>query len=114
MSKITIKEIREKYFSAKEAEIDFKWTYYVRRPISYYMAYPFLRLNISATSVTMIWLAVTALACAFLITGTYPNMIIGTGLLELAVILDCVDGHIARFNRPTITGEILDTWAGEI
>jgi phosphatidylglycerophosphate synthase len=114
MSKITIKEIREKYLAGKEKERKFKWTYYVRRPVSYYLAWPFLKLGISATSVTILWLIIACIGCAFIAAGTYVNMIIGTILLELAVILDCVDGHIARFTRQTYTGDILDTWAGEI
>ena len=114
MSKINIKEIRERYLSSKEKEKEFKWTYCVRRPISYCVAIPFLRLGVSATSVTILWLIVAAIGCAILASGTYVNMVIGATLLEIAVILDCVDGHIARFTRTTLTGEILDRWVGEI
>jgi phosphatidylglycerophosphate synthase len=71
-------------------------------------------LGVSATGVTIIWLIVAAIGCTFLASGSYMNMVIGTLLLEFAVILDCVDGHIARFTRPTRTGDILDTWVGEI
>jgi len=114
MSRITIKEIRDRYLIAKEKEKKFKWTYYVRRPASYYLAWPFLRLGISANSVTMLWLAIAMVGCAFLASGGYVNMIVGTILLEFAIILDCVDGHIARFTGPKYSGEVLDTWAGEI
>jgi hypothetical protein len=114
MSRITIKEIREKYLAGKAEERKFKWTYYVRRPISYYLTWPCLRLNISATTVTLIWLVVAAIGSAFMIQGGYFNMIVGALLLEFAVILDCVDGHIARFTRKTKTGEILDMWVGQI
>jgi hypothetical protein len=114
MSKVTIKEIKEKYLVAKEKEKKFKWTYYVRRPASYYMAWPFLRLGVSATSVTILWLALAVGACIFLASGGYANMVIGSVLLEIAIILDCVDGHIARFRGPKISGDVLDTWAGEI
>jgi phosphatidylglycerophosphate synthase len=114
MSKITVREIKEKYLTSKEKEREFRWTYYVRRPVSYYVALPFLNAGISATTVTVIWLVMAAIGCAFLASGSYYNMIIGAVLLELAVIFDCVDGHIARFTRPTRTGDILDTWVGEI
>ena len=114
MSKITIKQIREKYLSSKEKEKAFKWTYHVRRPISYYMALPFFRMGTSASTVTMLWLLIAGIGCVFLASGAYYNMIFGAALLELAVILDCVDGHIARFTRQTRTGDILDTWVGEI
>jgi phosphatidylglycerophosphate synthase len=114
MSKITIKQIKEKYLSSKEKEKEFKWTYYVRRPVSYYVALPLMNLGLSATIVTVIWLVIAVIGCAFLASGNYYNMVIGAALLELAVILDCVDGHIARFTRSTRTGDILDTWVGEI
>jgi hypothetical protein len=114
MSKITVKQIKEKYLASKEKEKKFKWTYYVRRPISYYLAWPFLRLGVSASAVTIVWLFVAIIGCGFMALGGYYNMIIGAVLLEFAVILDCVDGHIARFTRPTRTGDVLDTWVGEI
>jgi len=114
MSKVTIKDIKEKYIASKETEKKFKWTYYVRRPVSYYLAWPFLKFGISATTVTVLWLLIAAIGCVFIASGDYVNMIIGAALLELAVIFDCVDGHIARFTRPTRTGDILDTWVGEI
>lgn len=114
MSKITINDIKQRYLASKEKERKFKWTYYVRRPVSYYLAWPFMRLNISATSVTIIWLIIAAIGCGFMMQGGYTNMLVGALLLEFAVILDCVDGHIARFTRKTQTGDVLDTWVGQI
>jgi hypothetical protein len=114
LSKITVREIKEKYLTSKEREKRFKWTYYVRRPASYYMAWPFLRLGVSANAVTLLWIFIAVIGCGFLASGGYLNMLIGAILIELAVILDCVDGHIARFTRPRYSGEVLDTWAGEM
>jgi len=114
MSKITIRDIRDRYLVSKEEEKKFKWTYYIRRPVSYYLAWFFLKLGVSATKVTVIWLIVAAIGCLFIASGNYLNTIIGTSLLEFAVILDCVDGHIARLTRSTRVGQIMDTWTGEI
>ena len=114
MMKVTIKEIKEKYLASKSDEKKFVWTYYVRRPVSYYMTWPFLMLGFSANQVTLLWLFVGIMGSAFLTTGNYLFIVIGAILLELSGILDCVDGHIARFGRPTYSGKILDTWAGEI
>jgi phosphatidylglycerophosphate synthase len=114
MSNISIKDIKQRYLASKEKEKRFTWTYYVRRPASYYLAWPFIRLGVSATTVTIIWLFVAVIGCAIIASGGHLNLIVGTALLELAVILDCVDGHIARFTRPTRTGDVLDTWVGEI
>ena len=114
MVKVTIKDIKERYLASKEKEKRFKWTYYVRRPVSYYVAWPFLKLGVSATSVTILWLFIAVIGCAIIASGGYLNMIIGTAILEFAVILDCVDGHIARLTRPTHIGDVLDTWVSEI
>src|SRR5438105_8935775 len=99
MVKVTIKDIKERYLTSKEKERKFMWTYYVRRPVSYYIAWPFLKFGVSATSVTILWLFMAAIGCAIIASGGYLNMIIGTVILEFAVILDCVDGHVARFTR---------------
>lgn len=114
MSRISIKEIKESYLRVKEEEKKFKWTYYVRRPISFYMAWPFMQLGVSANSITVFWLIIGIVGGIFVATGTYTNMIIGTVLFELAIIFDCVDGHVARFGRPSRLGGILDMWSGEI
>ncbi len=46
--------------------------------------------------------------------GDYGMFILGAVLIELAIILDCVDGNIARVKGKSILGNTLDTWAGEI
>ena len=46
--------------------------------------------------------------------GSYWMFIVGALLIELAIILDCVDGNIARVRGKSILGNTLDTWAGEI
>ena len=46
--------------------------------------------------------------------GSYEMFITGALLIELAIILDCVDGNIARVRGKSILGNTLDTWAGEI
>ena len=66
MVKVTIKDIKERYLASKEKEKRFKWTYYVRRPVSYYVAWPFLKLGVSATSVTILWLFIAGIGCAII------------------------------------------------
>ncbi len=112
--KITIKDIKEKYIASKSSEKRFLWTYYVRRPISYYLALPFIQLGVSANKITLIWLIIGVIGSLLLASGEYITMIIGISLIELALILDCVDGHVARFSKPTAVGYILDDLAGTI
>jgi phosphatidylglycerophosphate synthase len=111
--KVTIKDIKEAYSHERPNEKKFVWTYYVRRPISYYLAWCCLRLGISANNVTLSFLFVGIIGCALLASGIFLFLVIGALLIELSNILDCVDGHIARIKRGTYVGTCLDSWAGE-
>lgn len=112
--KISIDDLRDKYLQTKAHEKGWIWTYYVRRPISYYLAIFFLYFNISANKVTLLFLFTGIIGSLLLAIGDYMMFIIGALLIELAIILDCVDGNIARVKGPTITGSILDIWSGEV
>lgn len=112
--KVTIKEIREKYLDVKsKKEKKFVWEYYVRRPISYYIAWGFLRLDVSANKVTLSFLFVGIIGCILLASGEHLHVVIGALLIEFSNILDSVDGHIARIKGTSYVGELLDSWAGE-
>src|SRR3989442_16038029 len=98
----------------KEADVhgnEFKGSYYVRRPESYYIAVTFLRLKVTATTITLLWLFLGITGCISIASGNYVYMIIGGLMQEFANILDRVDRIVARFIRPTITGGIFDTWS---
>jgi phosphatidylglycerophosphate synthase len=111
---VTIKDIKQKYLDAKSNERNFLWTYRVRRPVSYYIAWCCLRLAISANIVTLSFLLVGIIGCIFLASGSHLYLVIGALLIEFSIILDCVDGHIARFKGTSYVGSVLDFWAGEI
>jgi hypothetical protein len=111
--RISIKEIRTNYVATR-LEHKFIWTYYVRRNVSYYLAWVFLRLGISANAISVSWLIIGIIASIFLATGNYLNMIVGALLIELCCILDCTDGHVARFTRRTYLGKMIDTLSGII
>ncbi len=112
--KISLDDLRDKYLQTKSHEKGWIWTYYVRRPISYYLAIFFLYFNISANKVTLLFLFTGIIGSLLLAIGDYMMFIVGALLIELAIILDCVDGNIARVKGPTITGEILDIWGGGV
>jgi phosphatidylglycerophosphate synthase len=112
--KVTIKEIKHKYLEMKPYEKKYLWTYHVRRPLSYYIAWCLLRLGITANNVTLSYLLVGIMGCILLSTGNYLYFVVGALLIEFSNILDSVDGHIARFTGPSYVGYILDDWSGEI
>ncbi len=111
--KITIQEIKERYLRERTNEKRFVWTYYVRRPISYYIAWFCIKLGISANSVTLSFLFVGIIGCLVLTGGNYLFLVVGAVLIELSNILDCVDGHIARLKGGSYVGTLLDSWSGE-
>src|SRR2546425_3026549 len=111
---VGIREIKEADLQNKAHGNEFKWSYYVRRPVSHYIAVTFLRLEVTATTITLLWLFLGIAGCISIASGNYVYMIIGGVMLEFANILDRVDGIVARFKRPTIAGGILDTWSGVI
>ena len=111
---VGIKEIKEADARNKAHGNEFKWSYYLRRPASHYISLPFLRLGVSASTITLLWLFLGIAGCISIASGSYVFMIAGGVLLEFAIILDRVDGIVARFKRPTLAGGILDTWCGVI
>ncbi len=112
--KVSIDELRKKYLEAKAHEKGWIWTYYVRRPISYYLAIFFLYFDVSANKVTLLFLFTGIVGSLLLALGGYTMFILGALLIELAIILDCVDGNIARVRGSTTLGSVLDVWSGEI
>jgi hypothetical protein len=58
-----------------------------------------LLIGVSPNVVTMISLAVGIVAGLLVLTGSYPLWILAAVLLQLALVIDCMDGEIARFTR---------------
>lgn len=109
-----LKDIRNSYFLEKHNQDkgDF-WLYYVVRPISFYLTYVFLKLNISANQVTYFSIFIGFIGCGFVVSGNYSFRIIGALLINLWIILDCVDGNIARFKKTfSKYGEFIDALSG--
>lgn len=89
------------------------WTYYVVRPISFHLTAVFIRAGITANQVTWLSFAVLLLGCALLGFGSYLAAVLGAGLINGWLLLDCVDGNIARHQKTSSTyGAFLDTMGG--
>ena len=98
-SGLTIADIRDKYLGEKTlSERNNLWGYWVFRQVSYYPTWLFLKLGISANSVTIMGFILGLAGCALLAFGGYVSIIIGAILINLWALLDYVDGNIARYS----------------
>lgn len=89
------------------------WLYYFARPFSWPLTWFCATLGLSATAVTFISIFAVVLGAAFIMFGSYTLTIVGILLFNLWIILDCVDGNIARY-RKTFSqyGEFIDAVGG--
>ena len=112
----TLAEIRSAYTEDKiNEDREAHWLYFVIRKISFYPTYLFMRLGISAGQATFSSLIIGVLGCIFLALGNRIIEILGAVLLNLWIVLDCVDGNIARSNWSSNRyGEFIDTLSGYI
>ncbi len=107
---LTLADIRSMYTEEKRAfDRNNPWGYFVVRPISYYVTWPFLRLGISANRVTATGMIIGVIGCALLAFGSYIYMIAGVLLLNIWVLLEYVDGNVARCTKSTSSyGRFID------
>lgn len=115
--RVSVREIRAYHNQQEKAEADRKelFCYYIIRPISFYPTALFINLGISANQTTWISVVVLLVGCVLLATGSYIAGLAGTGLALVWLILDHVDGNIARFLRtPSPYGEFLDALGASV
>ncbi len=58
-----------------------------------------LRLGLSPNQISLLSLAVGLLAALSFATGTWPGLLVGALLMQASLVIDCVDGEVARFTR---------------
>jgi len=93
----------------KKEDKETLWVYYVTRPVSFLITPLFLRLGFSANQVSVLGMEIGALSAIFMIVGDYWLVLVGTILLELWLVLDSVDGNVARYRKtPTLLGKFLE------
>jgi len=111
----SIKEIRRICQASRETEFyQFGWFEgnFIRK-VSPYFTKLFLKIRISANQVTFISLLVGIAAGIFLTFSSTRFWIIGALLLYLFLILDDVDGEVARYNKTASPrGAFWDTISG--
>jgi len=112
--KLTLNKIRLSYARAKrDQDREDLWIYYVIRKISFYPTWLFLKIGISANQATFISIIVGVVGCSFLAFGNYATRIMGALLVNFWIVLDCVDGNIARYKETLGNyGEFIDALGG--
>jgi hypothetical protein len=94
----SVPEVKKHYGPKRVFEENASWlAYFVYRPVSFWVTPPFIWVGLSPNQVTLLSLGVMWGGIACLVIGGYVNTLIGVGLYFVGVILDYVDGNIARF-----------------
>ena len=111
----TIAELRRAY-GAKES-LDRRDSYisrFVYRPLSFYLTVPFARMGWSANQVTLLRGLLAIVSALLLAIGSRSLVLSGAILYALCVLLDYVDGNLARLQRTTgKIGELLEELADQ-
>mgnify|MGYP001187023031 CR=1 FL=1 len=93
-----IEELRLKCQTRPE-KVTLKLSKYLYRPISIYLTYIFLKLNISANMITFLSLIISFLGSYFIILDNTNNISIGLFCFWFFYLLDFCDGEVARYNK---------------
>ena len=111
MSGIGFKEIRASMHEAKLASDRRNfWVWVAMRPLSFPLTWLALQLRLSPNFVTGLYFLANIAAAVFFITASYEGLIYGALLYNLGLVLDCVDGNMARTTGKTSPlGWFLDT-----
>lgn len=112
--KISVEDIKKSYSNEKKNSDRSEWfAYFLIRPISFYIALFFINMRISANSVTILSLFISLLGSGLIGFGDFKIRLAGCACLLIWLILDHVDGNIARYNNTqSLCGEFLDSLAG--
>ena len=113
---VTLRKIKAAYTGdKKESDLAKWWGYYGARLPPFYLTWPFLKLRISANSATWFTTGVGLLGAGFLAYGEYWTALVGAFLVNLWLVLDCVDGNIARYHKQCSKyGDFLDSVSGYV
>lgn len=81
----------------------------IYRPLSFVFASFCAKVGISANTVSYFSTAEAIIACSFFLFGTQTYNIIGAVLINLWLLLDCIDGNLARSVKKQPFGEFADS-----
>jgi phosphatidylglycerophosphate synthase len=114
--KYPLDEIKASYTAEKRKwDFAYPWIYFFVRPASFWLTWFLLPFGISANQATLLSLVVGLLSCISFAFGYEMGFYIGTFLLILFNVMDCVDGNIARIRGTTgPVGRYYDGLVGNI
>ena len=89
------------------------WVKTIVRPLSFLFTFVFINLRFSAWAVSVLSVAVALGGCTLLCIDSFACRVIGVILVEFWLILDCVDGNIARVKKTSSPmGSFIDALSG--
>ncbi len=111
LKKISVNELRLDYRRHDKLEQDKNelMGFYILRPLSFYPTAVSMNIGLTANQTTWISLMVLVVGCLLLAVGNYLSALAGAALLNVWLLLDFVDGNIARYERGCSRyGEFID------
>lgn len=84
------------------------------RPLSYICAVPAAALGISANTVSYCSALVSILGCVLFLFGNDVCNILGALMMNIWLLMDCIDGNLARGVKKQLFGDFADGIAGYI
>jgi phosphatidylglycerophosphate synthase len=95
----TVDALRKSY-GAKESSdrADSYVSRFIYRPVSFYLTIPFVWTGCSANQVTMLRIVLALLSAVLVATKFRSLVLFGSSLYAFCVLLDYVDGNLARLN----------------
>lgn len=112
MSKYTYKEIKDSLTKKKNSRSSF-WVQLWVRKASFPVTYAFINTGWTANMVSLLSWVLILVAAVLLSIDSFGCMLAGVILTNLWLVLDCVDGNIARVKKvKTFMGDFFDAVAG--
>jgi phosphatidylglycerophosphate synthase len=110
-----IAAVRDIYRQSKKKRDNF-WTEWISRPPAALLVYLLKGTGVTPNQVSFGAIAVAAAGCVTLILWrTWLGLIVGGLILQLAYVIDCVDGQLARINAMSSpVGALLDFMLDEV
>jgi hypothetical protein len=107
--------VRDIYRQSKKQRDNF-WTEWISRPPAALLVYLLKRTAVTPNQVSFLAIAVAAAGCVTLILRRdWTGLIAGGLILQLAYIIDCVDGQLARIkSMSSPVGALLDFMLDEV
>lgn len=108
----SLKQIIDSLPEKKNSKSSF-WVKLIIRKVSFIFTYCFINLGASAWSVSILSVIIALLGSLLMMFDDYCLTIIGVLLIEFWLVLDCVDGNIARCKKEcSEMGSFVDALSG--